>query len=26
MGMLMYEEVIKSIEKKIRENWKDIIA
>lgn len=26
MGMLMYEEVIKSIEKKIRDAWKEIIA
>jgi tRNA threonylcarbamoyl adenosine modification protein (Sua5/YciO/YrdC/YwlC family) len=26
MGMLMYEEVIKSIEKKIRDAWKEIVA
>lgn len=26
MGMLIYEEVIKSIERKIRDSWKEIIA
>ncbi len=26
MGMLIYEEVIKSIDRRIRENWSDIIA
>ncbi len=26
MGVMVYEEVVRSIEKRIRENWKDIIA
>ena len=26
MGMMIYEEVANNIEKKIKENWKDIIA